>query len=83
MKYPISQSQLARLEEVSKPVDSDIFPGVTVCIRNDGLGMDIIISSKEGTEDIPIHKDMIAVLKEAIWIYEYHCGKVSVRKKVG
>ncbi len=80
LPYEISQSQLAKLEEVSRPVMSDIKPNVTICIRNDGLGMDIIIASKNGTEDIPIHKDMIPVLKEAIWIWEYHCGKVELKR---
>jgi hypothetical protein len=80
MNYRISQSQLARLEEISKPIDSEFFPGVTFCIRNDELGMNLIVASNEGTEDIPIHKDMIPVLKEAIWIWEYHCGKVELKR---
>lgn len=83
LEYRISQSQLAKLEEVSRPVDSEFFPSVTICIRNDNLGMDLIITSKDGTEDIPIHKDMIPILKEAIWIWEYHCGEVKLERRVG
>lgn len=70
----LTHSQLIALENISRPVDSEINPNVLICVRNDGQGMDIIEMTEDGVQDTPIHRDMIPILKEAIEIFE-HLGE--------
>jgi hypothetical protein len=78
LNYQISGSSLAKLEEQSIPVESDYDDHFIICIRNDGQGINIIEARTDFTQDIPIHKDYLPILKEAIWIWEHYNGSVKM-----
>ena len=83
MNYRISESQKAKLEEVSIPVDSNIDPTFMILLRRDGRGMHIIESDRQGTGDYPIHVELLPIIKEAIQIWEHHNGIISTEKRKG
>ena len=83
MKYRLSESQKAKLEEVGKGVNSVIDPNFMVCLRHDGQGMHIIESDRQGTGDYPIHVELLPIIKEAIQIWEHHNGIISTEKRKG
>lgn len=73
-----AQAILLKLEDDARVVESDIDNTIAYAVRRDRQGIHIVQIEEGNVNDIPIHKDMIPILREAIMVYEYLKDGVDV-----